>query len=77
MAGLWTNRDVVPTGETIKKEGTGRVTSSFIGISPIPGTADSGDVYKVKVNTELNVVSTVKLPSRTSDTNGYILQNFF
>lgn len=60
--------NVVPTGETIKKEGTGRVTSSFIGISPIPGTADSGDVYKVKVNTELNVVSTVKLPSRTSDT---------
>ena len=60
--------NVVPTGETIKKEGTGRVTSSFIGISPISGTADSGDVYKVKVNTELNVVSTVKLPSRTSDT---------
>ena len=60
--------NVVPTGETIKKEGTGRVTSSFIGISPIPGTADFGDVYKVKVNTELNVVSTVKLPSRTSDT---------
>lgn len=62
----------IPAGETIKKAGTGKVTSAYLGISPIPGIADSGDVYKVPQNTQLTVVSASLFesvtPGKTKDT---------
>lgn len=59
--------NLVPAGETIAKAAVGRVTASFIGISPIPGVADSGDVFRIALNKELNIVSTELIPSETPD----------
>ena len=59
----------IPEGTNIKYVAEGKVTCGFIGISPIPGTADSGDVYRVGVNQKIYIVTTRRLYSNTSDTD--------
>ena len=69
----------VPDGEVPVKVAEGRVTSSLVGISPVPGVADSGDVFMVPVNEKLDVVSTEPIasttPGKTTDTYYKILFN--
>lgn len=59
----------IPEGTNITKVADGKVTCGFIGISPIPGTADSGDVYRVGINQKIYIVTTRRLYSNTSDTD--------
>ena len=55
----------IPEGTNITYVAEGKVTCGFIGISPIPGTADSGDVYRVGVNQKIYIVTTRRLYSNT------------
>ena len=59
----------IPEGTNIKYVAEGKVTCGFIGISPIPGTADSGDVYRVGINKKIYIVTTRRLYSNTPDTD--------
>ena len=65
-------RNIVPEGETVTLEGTGKVTNKFLGISVKPGVAKSGDVYRVPQGTDLKIVSAEPIASETSgDSNTY------
>ena len=59
----------IPEGTNITMVANGKVTCGFIGISPIPGTADSGDVYRVGINQKIYIATTRRLYSNTSDTD--------
>ena len=52
----------IPEGTNITKVADGKVTCGFIGISPIPGTADSGDVF-ILIH-QIQMICITKLYSR-------------
>lgn len=65
-------RNIVPDGEKVNIQATGKVTNKFLGVSVKPGIAKSGDVYRVPQGTDLKIVSTEPIASETSgDSNTY------
>lgn len=70
---VWLNLDKeynrIPGDGSFTYQAMGKVTCNFLGVSPIPGTADSGDVYKVGINQKLYIVDTRRILPNTSDTD--------
>lgn len=55
--------NVIPDGEVPNVVAKGKTTTSVTGINPVPGKCESGEVYKVGINTELDIVSLDLVPS--------------